>query len=370
MTTQTQEIITPGQDDALTITQRLAQPFDPQDVKFLPKVVQGNRALAMAYADARTVMDRLDDVLGVEGWQDSYEVLPDGSVVCRLKVLIDGQWLQKMDVGSPSEQPDGGDRMKAAFSDSLKRAAVKFGIGRYLYRLPANWCDFDPARKQFIRTPALPAFALPRHHRSQPQAARDIAAPAKARLPEDGRELLDRIKNYEVKLVAEGLCSSGDLLAVLARAGARAGLGSDIASWGEPGINLAAKETKAFETRARRTASAVPAADGPEAAPAGQRQAYTSPAARLSMEDRLRQLHRLVKSGGTSKTWGKALNWFSKEHKEWGIRIPEQFEEPATEDAAAEMAAWITEAAVDGMLEAYATAARVGKAAAEVRRNT
>jgi hypothetical protein len=366
MTTQTQEIIAPGQDDSRTITQRLADPFDPQDVKFLPKVVQGNRALAMAYADARTVMDRLDDVLGVENWQDSYEFLPEGSVVCTLRVRVDGEWVTKTDVGSPSEQPDGGDRVKAAVSDALKRAAVKLGVGRYLYRLPANWCDFDPVKRMFIRTPALPAFALPRHHRSQPQVARDIAAPAKARLPEDGRELLDRIKNYEVKLVAEGLCGPGDLLAVLARAGARAGLGSDIASWGEPGINLAARETRAFEARTRQCPK-LPAAETGIPVSAGEPQAGPK---KGTLEERLKTLHRLVKSGGMSKTWGKALNWFAKEHKEWGIRIPEQFEEPATEDAAAEMAAWITEAAVDGMLEAYATAARVGKAAAEVRRNT
>jgi hypothetical protein len=40
--------------------------------------------------------------------------------------------LTKVDVGGPSEQPDGGDWLKAAFSDALKRAAVKFGVGRHL----------------------------------------------------------------------------------------------------------------------------------------------------------------------------------------------------------------------------------------------
>jgi hypothetical protein len=74
-------------------------------------------------------------VLGVENWQDEYEILADGSVMCRLKLKLGGEWITKTDVGSPSEQPDGGDRLKAAFSDALKRAAVKFGIGRYLYRL-------------------------------------------------------------------------------------------------------------------------------------------------------------------------------------------------------------------------------------------
>src|SRR5581483_208283 len=121
-----------------------------------------NRALALGYVDARVIQDRLDEVLGVEGWQDEYECLPDGSVICRLRLRIGDAWVTKMDVGGPSEQPDGGDRMKAAFSDALKRAAVKFGVGRYLYRLPSQWVDYDPVKRQFRGTPNLPGQALPR----------------------------------------------------------------------------------------------------------------------------------------------------------------------------------------------------------------
>jgi hypothetical protein len=62
-------------------------------------------------------------------------------VVCRLRWRIGGEWLTKVDVGSPSEQPDGGDRLKAAFSDALQREAVKYGVVRYLYRLPSQWVD-------------------------------------------------------------------------------------------------------------------------------------------------------------------------------------------------------------------------------------
>src|SRR6476646_3070340 len=113
----------------------LSAPFDPKDVKFKPQMVKNNRCLAMAYIDARLIQDRLDEVLGVENWQDQYDMLTDGSVMCRLRVKLGGRWITKTDVGSPSEQPDSGDRLKAAFSDALKRAAVKFGIGRYLYRI-------------------------------------------------------------------------------------------------------------------------------------------------------------------------------------------------------------------------------------------
>jgi hypothetical protein len=175
---------TPTADpDAGEVMRRLAEPFGAGEVKFKPQVVQGNRALALAYVDARTIQDRLDDVLGTINWQDEYECLPDGSVICRLKLRIGGEWITKMDVGSPSEQPDGGDRMKAAFSDSLKRAAVKFGVGRYLYKLTSNWVQYDPQKRQFAVKPSLPASALPRPQGggNPPPAQKPAPAPARER---------------------------------------------------------------------------------------------------------------------------------------------------------------------------------------------
>src|ERR1700732_3076772 len=91
------------------LTRALAAPFDPTFVRFKPAVVTGNRALALAYVDARAIQDRLDEVLGVEGWADDYECLPDGSVVCRLRLRLGEEWVTKVDVGSPSDQPGEGD---------------------------------------------------------------------------------------------------------------------------------------------------------------------------------------------------------------------------------------------------------------------
>jgi len=139
----------------------LVAPFPPSDVKWLPRVVKGNQAMAVAYLDVKSVLHRLDCVFGVGGWQDQYELLPDGCVKCRLSVKIDGEWIVREDAGGPSKQPDPADRMKAAFSNALKRAAVKLGIGRYLARLPRTWADYDAQKRQFTRTPALPAWAMP-----------------------------------------------------------------------------------------------------------------------------------------------------------------------------------------------------------------
>lgn len=221
------------------ITEALSAPFDPSVVKFKPAVVQGNRALALAYVDARVIQDRLDEVLGVENWQDEYDSLPDGSVVCRLRLRFGDEWVTKVDVGSPSEQPDEHDRVKAAFSDALKRAAVKFGIGRYLYRLPSSWCDYDPQKRQFRQPPQLQTGKPSKGGK----AARITGHP----LPADGNELLHRLTEYEAKLAAQGVCAVGDLLGHLAKAGEKAGHGSDLTRWNADAIAWATQQVRAFQ---------------------------------------------------------------------------------------------------------------------------
>lgn len=107
----------------------LAAPFEPNEVKTRP---QGGKQLH--YITARTCMNRLDNVLGCENWWD--EFLPsENSVLCRLTLrLPDGQLLTKCDAGGYAGMADSGDDDKSGYSDSFKRAAVKFGVGRYLYR--------------------------------------------------------------------------------------------------------------------------------------------------------------------------------------------------------------------------------------------
>ena len=55
-------------------------------------------------------------------------------------------------------------------------AAVKFGVGRYLYRLPAQWCDYDPQKKHFVRQPQLPAWAVPRPRSKEATATATAAS--------------------------------------------------------------------------------------------------------------------------------------------------------------------------------------------------
>ena len=252
------------------IMKALATPFAADEVKFKPQVIRGNRALALAYVDARAIQDRLDEVLGVEGWQDEYTPLPDGSVVCRLQIRLGQEWITKMDVGSPSEQPGGGDRLKAAFSDALKRAAVKFGVGRYLYRLPQIWCDYDQQKKQFLRKPSIPDFALPGPsilptptaatgapsvQKRQSILNRGVLSPGKKARPANGMELSRRLHEYDKRLADAGLCPHGALMQYVIQEGVKAGHAADLSSWEGPAIELAIERTKAFENTIHKNES-------------------------------------------------------------------------------------------------------------------
>lgn len=240
-----------------SIQERLAEPFRADEVKWLPKGVKGNRAAAIAYVSARAIMDRLDEVFGVDGWSDEYTILPDGSALCQLKMKFpDGTWVTKTDVGTPSEQPDGGDRLKAAVSDGLKRAAVKAGIARYLYKLPMQWADYDPAKKQFSQVPHLPAWALPKGSKPEQAAPRqnNIASippveskPATpANLPATGRELVIRLRDFNAKLAQEGRAELGALIASVEKFGQDNRFDADLNKWGPAEIAKATQHVNEF----------------------------------------------------------------------------------------------------------------------------
>ena len=116
-------------DQQLEFFAALAAPFMPEEVR-----VRSQGARQLQYITARTVMNRLDDVLGPANWWDEYMPL-ENSVICRLTIrLPDGTTLTKSDAGGYAGMADSGDDDKSGFSDAFKCAAVKFGIGRYLYR--------------------------------------------------------------------------------------------------------------------------------------------------------------------------------------------------------------------------------------------
>jgi hypothetical protein len=95
----------------------------------------GAKAMALAYIDARDVMERLDQVCGPAGWSDSYVETAKGRVICSIAIKTEEGWISKSDgAGDTAVEGD-----KGGISDAFKRAAVKWGIGRYLYDMPTPW---------------------------------------------------------------------------------------------------------------------------------------------------------------------------------------------------------------------------------------
>jgi len=86
------------------------------------------------YITARQVADRLDTVIGPGNWETRFRVLNEEKAVVECTLTIFGQ--MKSDVGYPNNpgRPELEDEpYKAAYSDAFKRAAVAWGVGRFLY---------------------------------------------------------------------------------------------------------------------------------------------------------------------------------------------------------------------------------------------
>lgn len=130
----------------------LAAPFPPDKVswrvgtsnkKKRQRETGDNQAKAtkgqvLAYIDARDVMDRLDEVCGPPGWQNRY-THAEKKTICEIGILTTDEWVWKADGAGESDI----EAEKGALSDAFKRAAVRWGIGRYLYHLPTPWVDLD-----------------------------------------------------------------------------------------------------------------------------------------------------------------------------------------------------------------------------------
>lgn len=129
------------------IFEELRKPFPPEVVKWRAGATtrDGKRCLALAYIDARDVMDRLDELMGPEGWQTRLE-RAEGGYVCHLGLLTlsDKAWVWKSDAAGDT----GIEGAKGGASDALKRAAVQWGVGRYLYGTESPWVDYDSQRKR------------------------------------------------------------------------------------------------------------------------------------------------------------------------------------------------------------------------------
>ncbi len=170
---------------------QLRMPFRPEDISWKPQTVdyKGGTALAVAYADPRAYADRLNEVFGVGGWSDSYhfiatpfnkyikgkkawgdkpatedkEVLGN-KIICVATITVElknGTDYSRIEVSSTGDSDASDDNAAtSAEAQAFKRAAMKLGLGRYLYELPKVNARYSNG-KWTDGSPQLPDWALP-----------------------------------------------------------------------------------------------------------------------------------------------------------------------------------------------------------------
>jgi len=120
----------------------LRRPFTPAAVKFKVQATwpksEPTGGLIVSYIDARLAVERLNLIVP-HLWYDEYEPLGK-SLICRL--TVDG--IRRQDIGDGTG--------KGLFSDALKRAAVKFGVGVSLYAIPQMRLNVKDGHLKTVQT--------------------------------------------------------------------------------------------------------------------------------------------------------------------------------------------------------------------------
>jgi hypothetical protein len=93
------------------------------------------QATCVSYIDSRDVQDILDSSCS---WSDRY-YSEAGLLFCEITIYADGREYKRTDTGSESNV----DKQKGHSSDAFKRAAVKFGVGRFLYSQKMQYVTAD-----------------------------------------------------------------------------------------------------------------------------------------------------------------------------------------------------------------------------------
>ena len=124
--------------DYKEISQRLAAPFKASEIDWLVQALseENMQGLAIPYIQSRAIQNRLDEVLTPAGWRNEFILWHPNSQLCNILLRIvyeDGtaEWVGKSDGSGNSDiEP-----IKGELSDAMKRAAVQWGIGRFLYQM-------------------------------------------------------------------------------------------------------------------------------------------------------------------------------------------------------------------------------------------
>ena len=117
------------------IIDELRAPFHPDDLQWRIGEAGEKKgrvwALVFPYIDDRAIQDRLDEVVGPENWEVSYEGMNGDATTCTIAIRLNGEWIKKSN-GAGATDIEG---IKGSYSGASKRTASVWGIGRYIYKL-------------------------------------------------------------------------------------------------------------------------------------------------------------------------------------------------------------------------------------------
>ena len=137
------------------IGELLSDPFEEQDLEWrVQRSGLTNKkkpwVVVIAYVTNRAIMQRLDDVFGVDGWENVYQEAVGGKgYLCGIKAKFGDRWVTKWDGAEYTNV----ESLKGALSGAMKRAAVQFGIGRYLYNLDEEFAECQPVDSRYNCSP-------------------------------------------------------------------------------------------------------------------------------------------------------------------------------------------------------------------------
>lgn len=138
--------------DPQEIQAALREPFAPEDLEWRLQTTleEKMRGLAVPYVTNRAIQSRLDDVVGPENWHNEYKpwhgTSKKDAQICGIAIYFENRgWVQKWDGAEDSDV----EPVKGGLSDSMKRAAVQWGVGRVLYNMDTVWVDIEKRGKSW-----------------------------------------------------------------------------------------------------------------------------------------------------------------------------------------------------------------------------
>ncbi len=157
----------------INIFEELQKPFPASDIEWRVQAMGTKQdgspwVRVIPYITNRAIMSRLDSVVGPTNWKNEFKPWLNNSVLCGISIRINNEWIEKWDGADETDI----EKTKGGISSAMKRTAVQWGIGRYLYNLEAVYAPIVQNGKHFVRgkngqqsfawdDPQLPDWALP-----------------------------------------------------------------------------------------------------------------------------------------------------------------------------------------------------------------